>query len=415
MGVAQYSSAAMVGGQWTGSATPSTIRPWSIRAPPSSSRWQPLACSTSNTTAPPDCSHRPCERHTAMVTALLHAARAEKVRRSLTLSAGWSALLAGWLAFDRGDTPAPTRLLRRCHRRRPRHRRRRAVHRRPRSASPTQLHDAATPSPAWQLAHTAATRTPGDPRATAWATSRVAVYAARLGERKTAESAMHRSLELGHHLPNPRPGDDSQSWTRSFDQARLLSSTAHAAALLDDPNALDYAAQAVAAAQPRQGQITRRRTRRSRTHHRDHRRRPFLPRLRQRGNRTHPRTGREPRRRPPPRDHPHRYATLQHAPHPRTTTATHPTDPQRSNLGTSGPPHDRANRPSRRAIATSRPRRPQRFAVPTTHGAPSLVLMGRRRVSTLRRSRVRLLRALLQSVAQYSARRRTAVARMAPA
>ena len=49
------------------------------------------------------------DRHLATVTALLIAARHEGVRHALTVSAGHSALLAGWLAFDRGDTPSANR------------------------------------------------------------------------------------------------------------------------------------------------------------------------------------------------------------------------------------------------------------------------------------------------------------------
>ena len=103
---------------------------------------------------------------------------------------------------------------------------------------------------AWQLAHTASSRTPDDARATAWATSRVALYAAQFGEREAAETAMRRSLEAGASLPNPKPGDFPMPWMRSFDLARLLSSTAHTAALLKDPNAADYMTQAVDALGP---------------------------------------------------------------------------------------------------------------------------------------------------------------------
>jgi hypothetical protein len=80
--------------------------------------------------------------------------------------------------------------------------------------------------------------------------ARVALYAAYLGERGAAEAAVQRSLELGGSLPSPRPGDGGMPWTRSFDMARLMSSTAHTAALLEDPNAVDYATKAVGALSP---------------------------------------------------------------------------------------------------------------------------------------------------------------------
>ena len=189
------------------------------------------------------------DRHLATVTSLLTAARHEGVRRRLMVSAGRSAMLAGWLAFDRGDTPSSNRfwdtsisaaegtldaaLL---------------------AGSLTCLSYSAArrgdPGTAWQLAHTASQHTPDDPRAASWATARVAVYAAQFGEREAAYAALERSLELGAHLPNPLPGDGGTPWMRFFDLARLLSSTAHTAARLKDPRAADFAAQAVDALGP---------------------------------------------------------------------------------------------------------------------------------------------------------------------
>ena len=184
------------------------------------------------------------DRHLAMVTSLLAAARHEGVRRRLTVSAGRGALLAAWLAFDRGDMPSANRfwdasigtaegtadsgLL---------------------AATLTcQSYAAARrsdPGTAWQFAHDAGSRTPDDARATAWAAARVALYAAQFGERDAAEAAMRRSLEIGGSLPSPKPGDGTMPWMRFFDLAGLLSSTAHTAALLKDSNAIDYATRAV--------------------------------------------------------------------------------------------------------------------------------------------------------------------------
>ena len=189
------------------------------------------------------------ERHLARVTALLTAARHEGVRRRLMISTGRSSMLAGWLAFDRGDVPASTRfwdaaigsaegagdaaLL---------------------AASLTYQSYAAArrgdPGSAWNLAHSASLHTPEDPRATAWATARVALYAAQSGKHDAAHPAMKRSLELGERLPSPQPGDGSMPWMRFFDLARLMASTAHTAALLEDPQATDYATMAVDALGP---------------------------------------------------------------------------------------------------------------------------------------------------------------------
>jgi hypothetical protein len=106
------------------------------------------------------------------------------------------------------------------------------------------------PGTAWQLSHTAAQHTPEDRRATAWATSRASLHAAELGEHDAARTAMERALALANDLPSPRPGDNGMPWTRFFDRARLLSTTAHIAALLKDPNAAEYAVQAVEALSP---------------------------------------------------------------------------------------------------------------------------------------------------------------------
>jgi hypothetical protein len=184
------------------------------------------------------------ERHLATVTRLLTVAQREGVRRRLMVSAGRSALLAGWLAFDRGDTPTSNRLWDTSI-----------------SAAEGTL-DAAVlaasltclsysaarrgdPGTAWQLAHAAGQHTRDDPRAASWAASRAALYAAQLGERDAARTAMDRALQLGSGLPTPQPGDGATPWMRFFDLAKLLSSTAHTAALLKDPRAADYAAQAV--------------------------------------------------------------------------------------------------------------------------------------------------------------------------
>ena len=187
------------------------------------------------------------ERHLTTVTSLLTAARHEGVRRRLMVSAGRSAMLAGWLAFDRGDTASAHRYWDTSI-----------------SAAEATL-DAALlaaslmclsysaarredPGTAWQLAHTASQHTPDDARATAWATARVGLYAARLGDREAAETAMQRSLEIGGNLPNPKPGDVTTPWMRFFDRASLLSSVAHTTAVLKGSRAAEYASVAVEAA-----------------------------------------------------------------------------------------------------------------------------------------------------------------------
>ena len=189
------------------------------------------------------------DQHLSTVTSLLTAAQHEGVRRRLTVCSGRAAMLAGWLAFDRGDAQSANRywdssigaaegtldtaLL---------------------AATLTHQSYAAArrgdPGSAWQLAHDASSRTPDDDRATAWATSRVALYAAQFGEREAAEAAMERSLEIGGTLPSPKPGDYAAPWMRFFDLAALLSSTAHTVALLKGSHAGEYAVNAVDALGP---------------------------------------------------------------------------------------------------------------------------------------------------------------------
>ena len=164
-------------------------------------------------------------------------------------AAGRGAALAGWVAFDRGDTATANRFwdtsisaaesildgsLLAC--------------------SLTYLSYSAArrgdPGTAWQLAHTASRHTPEDRRAVAWATARAALHAAELGERTAAYGALELSLEFGGELTAPRPGDGGEPWTRAFDRARLLSAVAHTSALLDDARTCTFAAGAVAALGP---------------------------------------------------------------------------------------------------------------------------------------------------------------------
>jgi hypothetical protein len=189
------------------------------------------------------------DRHLATVTALLTAARHETVRRRLMTAAGRTAALAGWLAFDRGDTASANRFWDTAI-----------------SAAESTLDGAllacsltylsysaerrGDPGTAWQLAHTASWHTPEDRRATAWSTARAALYAAQVGERASASTAMELALQLGVPLPSPRPGDGSEPWTRFFDRAGVFAATAHTAALLGDRRACDFATEAVASLGP---------------------------------------------------------------------------------------------------------------------------------------------------------------------
>ena len=185
-------------------------------------------------------------RHLTRVTALLIAAQRAHPRDALTASAGRTTLLAGWLAFDRGNTPASLRYWET------------AISTAEGTGDNALLAAALTyqsyaaarsgdPESAWQLALNASKHTGGDLRAHAWATSRIALHAAQHGEYNSAHIAMTTSLEFGASLPNPRPGDTTTPWTRSFGYARLLATTAHTAALLKEPNAADLASQAVEA------------------------------------------------------------------------------------------------------------------------------------------------------------------------
>ena len=189
------------------------------------------------------------DRHLAMVAGLLTAARNEGVRQKLMVSSGCSALLAGWLAFDRGDTASANRLWDL------------AIGAAEATVDEALLAATLTcqsyaaarrgdPGAAWQLAHDASLCVHHDDRATAWATTRVALYAAQLGERAAADEAIYRTMQISGRLRSPRPGDGTAPWMRFFDRARLLSSVAHTAALLKDPDAANHAAKAIDALGP---------------------------------------------------------------------------------------------------------------------------------------------------------------------
>jgi hypothetical protein len=183
------------------------------------------------------------DRHLAQATGLLTAANHDGVRRSLMASSGRTALLAGWLAFDRGDTASANRYWDAAIGAAEITRNEALL-----AASLTfQSYAAARredPGAAWQLAHSAM-RVQRDARAAVWATTRVALYAAQLGEWGTAEQAMQQAMEIGGTLRDPRPGDRTAPWLRSFDRASLLSSIAHTAALMKSVDAPAHAAQAV--------------------------------------------------------------------------------------------------------------------------------------------------------------------------
>jgi hypothetical protein len=185
-------------------------------------------------------------RHLTRVTALLIAAQHAHTRDALTISAGRTTLLAGWLAFDRGNTPASLRYWDT------------AISTAEGSGDDALLAAALTfqsyaaarsgdPASAWQLALSASKHTPNDLRATAWATSRIALHAAQQGELNAAHDAMTDALERGAYLKDPKPGDRTTPWTRSFGRARLLATTAHTAGLLKEPNTAHLATQAVEA------------------------------------------------------------------------------------------------------------------------------------------------------------------------
>jgi hypothetical protein len=185
-------------------------------------------------------------RRLATITGQLTAAHHAAVRHKLTTAAGRGALLAGWLAFDRGNDASAQRLWDDAT-----------------SAAEGTADDGlfaaclvyqsyaaarnGDPVAAWHLAHSASKLTPDDPRATAWASARIARYAALANDYDAAKAALRASMAIGTSLPNPTPGDDCRPWTRSFDRAMLLATTAHTSALLNDLQAEKFAIRAVEA------------------------------------------------------------------------------------------------------------------------------------------------------------------------
>lgn len=183
-------------------------------------------------------------RHLSTVTALLEVAKRHRVRRRLTTTSGESMLLAGWLAFDQGETVQANRfwdsaisvahstedgaLL--------------AAAFTQQSYAAARHNDAAS---AWDLAYTAYTHTSDEPRTRAWILSRIALYTAQLGEHEEARTAYRQAIQTdATFITHPKPGDDARLFTRTLTPAVLHATVAHTAALLNDTAAAAYHASA---------------------------------------------------------------------------------------------------------------------------------------------------------------------------
>ena len=192
--------------------------------------------------------HQPARQLTASVTrhideiaVLLAGTRREPLRRRLATTGGQAAALAGWLAFDRGDSGGAHRywdsslaaarysadgaLL--------------ACTLTYLSYSSAERGDPAT---AWQLAHTAVAHAGVDPRSRSWMAARAAEEAALLGERRAALSELDLALGLGSDLRAPAPDEPTAAWSRFFDQASLAAMAATVHGRLGDARAAREAA-----------------------------------------------------------------------------------------------------------------------------------------------------------------------------
>jgi hypothetical protein len=160
------------------------------------------------------------ERQVTDIAALLAGTGREKARRELARIGGACAALAGWLAFDTGDTMAAYRYWDN------------ALASARYAADPPLLAlilvhqsyataDRGDPANAWQLAQTAATHAVTQPRLHAWACARAAQEAARLGERGAALDELDTVLHLAGQMAVPVPEEGTVAWARHIDPAYL--------------------------------------------------------------------------------------------------------------------------------------------------------------------------------------------------
>lgn len=177
--------------------------------------------------------HRPARvmmpilaQHTRDVAAMLTGTRHQPFRHRLAIAGGQAAALAGWLAFDLGDTAAA-------------HRYWDSALACARSAGDGPLfaciltylsYSAAEhgdPHTAWQLAHTAIRHAESIPRAQALMAARAAQEAARIGDSGVVIAELELALDFGSEMAPAAPEDDTEPWCRFVDRAYLWAMAAN--------------------------------------------------------------------------------------------------------------------------------------------------------------------------------------------
>lgn len=171
--------------------------------------------------------HRPARimmpivgQHIRDIAAMLANTRRSPLRRRLAGAGGRASALAGWLAFDLGDTITAHRYWDSA-----------VASSRYAGDGPlfacvlTYLSYSAAqsgdPHTAWQLAHSALGHAGDNARAQAWMAVRAAQEAAQLGDSGAALAELELALDYGSEMAPAAPEDDAEPWCRFVDRAYI--------------------------------------------------------------------------------------------------------------------------------------------------------------------------------------------------
>jgi hypothetical protein len=178
-------------------------------------------------------------RQVGEVAALLAGTRRDRLRHQLAIAGGYGAALAGYLAFDQGQTGTARRYLDTAM----------AAARYGQDGllmacallyQTYLVQEQGDPAAGWQLAHSALSYASSQPRARAWAAVRAAEHAAMLGETKAAQGELEIGLSCASAI-SVLP--DGPAWVRGFDRCALATAAAAVHGRLGDAKAARDAAE----------------------------------------------------------------------------------------------------------------------------------------------------------------------------
>lgn len=163
------------------------------------------------------------DQHTQHGTSLLAGTQDQSLRRRLALSAGYSAALTGYLAFDQGDTRTAQDYWDSA---------RAAACTTGESAlmaciltyQAQQATQRGDPAAAWHLAMTASLQAGPDPAAQAWTGIQAAYHAAGAGQSEAALARATQALDLATRLPSVSA--NTAPWVRCVDACAVVTMAA---------------------------------------------------------------------------------------------------------------------------------------------------------------------------------------------